>query len=62
MYKRQGHGVGYIYPHDLPEGVAAQPYLPDTLANARYYRPSGRGAESLALTLLERIRGLLGRK
>ncbi|MEI6404436.1 MAG: replication-associated recombination protein A [Actinomycetes bacterium] len=57
-----GHGVGYIYPHDLPEGVAAQPYLPDTLANARYYRPSGRGAESLALTLLERIRGLLGRK
>ncbi len=57
-----GHGVGYIYPHDLPEGVAAQQYLPDSLAQARYYRPAGRGSESAAQSVLDRIRGLLGRK
>ena len=56
-----GHGVGYIYPHELAEGVAAQQYLPDSLASARYYEPTGRGGESAAKTLWERIRGLLGR-
>lgn len=56
-----GHGVGYIYPHDLPEGVAAQQYLPDSLATARYFEPSVRGAESVVKPLWERIRGLLGR-
>ncbi len=56
-----GHGVGYIYPHDLAEGIASQEYLPESLRTARYYQPSGRGAEATSQTLWDRIRGLLGR-
>ncbi|MDO5092609.1 MAG: replication-associated recombination protein A [Propionibacteriaceae bacterium] len=44
--KALGHGEGYIYPHDLPSGVAPQQYLPDDLIAARYYRPTGHGAEA----------------
>lgn len=44
--KALGHGEGYIYPHDLPAGVAAQQYLPDDLTSVRYYRPTGHGAEA----------------
>lgn len=54
-----GHGVGYVYPHDVPEGVAAQQYLPDALAARRYYIPGTRGHEPAGV--LERIRRLLGR-
>ena len=41
-----GHGDGYIYPHDIPEGVARQQYLPDELVGRHYYRPTHRGAEA----------------
>ncbi len=43
---RLGHGDGYAYAHDSPDGVAAQQYLPDDLAGATdYYRPTDRGFE-----------------
>ena len=43
---RLGHGKGYAYAHDEPDGVAAQQYLPDDLAGTTdYYRPTGRGFE-----------------
>jgi putative ATPase len=43
---RLGHGEGYAYAHDAPDGVAAQQYLPDDLAGATdYYRPTDRGFE-----------------
>jgi len=41
-----GHGDGYQYPHDVPGGVARQQYLPDELAERRYYRPTSHGAEA----------------
>jgi putative ATPase len=56
-----GHGVGYVYPHDLSEGVAQQQYLPDVLSQARYYLPVERGHETRLAALLEQLRGLLGR-
>ena len=40
-----GHGVGYEYPHDH-EGPLEQRYLPDQLADRRWYRPSSRGDEA----------------
>jgi putative ATPase len=40
-----GHGRGYVYPHDVAGGVAAQQYLPDELVGRTYYRPSRHGAE-----------------
>jgi putative ATPase len=57
-----GHGVGYIYPHDLEEGVASQQYLPDSLAEALYYQPAPRGAEVANGNVWSKIRSLLGRK
>ena len=43
---RLGHGDGYAYTHDAPDGVAAQQYLPDDLDGATdYYRPTDRGFE-----------------
>jgi putative ATPase len=43
---RLGHGEGYAYAHDAPDGVAAQQYLPDDLAGTtNYYRPTDRGFE-----------------
>ena len=41
-----GHGVGYVYPHDVPGGVAAATYLPEELEQARYYLPTEHGAEA----------------
>ena len=54
-----GHGQGYVYSHDEPSGVAAQQYLPDELAGARYYEPTDRGFERQLGERLERIRGIL---
>ena len=39
-----GHGAGYEYPHDDPDGWVAQQYLPDDLADERYYEPSAHGS------------------
>jgi putative ATPase len=45
-YGRQlGHGTGYVYPHDDPEGFDVD-HLPDELKGRTYYRPSGNGEES----------------
>ncbi len=41
-----GHGQGYVYPHDLPEGIAAQQYAPDELKDRTYYTPTRHGAEA----------------
>ena len=38
-----GHGTGYEYPHDHPDGWVAQQYLPDEQADKRYYEPSAHG-------------------
>ena len=42
--KARGHGDGYLYPHDDPEGFDLS-YLPEELRGRRYYRPSGAGEE-----------------
>src|SRR5215217_1300117 len=59
--RRLGHGQDYAYAHDEPHGIAAQQYLPDELAGARYYIPSEYGAEAAMVTRLARIEELLGR-
>lgn len=44
---RLGHGKGYVYAHDEPDGVASQQYLPDDLhGKADYYQPTDRGFEA----------------
>lgn len=48
-----GHGVGYQYPHDHPEGFVAQEYVP---APVQYYRPTDRGHEAKIRARLEQWR------
>lgn len=57
--KTIGHGQGYKYAHDAPHAVAAQQYLPDELAGARYYRPSDRGFERAVTERMDKIRTIL---
>jgi putative ATPase len=54
-----GHGQGYVYPHDVPGGVAAQQYAPDAVADRSYYRPTRYGAESRLADLWDKLRTLL---
>ncbi|MFB7552401.1 replication-associated recombination protein A [Streptomyces sp. NPDC056154] len=56
-----GHAVGYVYPHDVPGGIAAQQYAPDAVRDQRYYRPTRYGAEARYADVVERVRERLGR-
>jgi putative ATPase len=42
--RRLGHGEGYVYPHDDPEGFETS-YLPEELEGTRYYEPADSGEE-----------------
>ena len=56
--KQLGHGEGYAYAHDAPEGIAKQDYLG---VEKRYYEPTDRGFErDLAERLAEVRRRLKG--
>ena len=44
--KQHGIGVGYRYPHDYEGADVEQQYLPDALADRRYYLPTDQGYES----------------
>ncbi|MFN8544585.1 MAG: replication-associated recombination protein A [Candidatus Binatia bacterium] len=45
LMKGLGYGAGYQYPHDHENGFVAQQYLPDALAERRYYAPTDQGHE-----------------
>ncbi|MFZ3556161.1 MULTISPECIES: replication-associated recombination protein A [unclassified Streptomyces] len=51
-----GHAQGYVYPHDVPGGIAAQQYAPDAIAGRRYYQPTRYGAEARYADVVERVR------
>ena len=60
--ERLGHGVGYVYAHDEPDGVAAQQYLPDDLQGTTdYYQPTDRGFEARLQERWTWLKGRLGR-
>jgi putative ATPase len=44
--KQHGIGVGYRYPHDFEGADIEQRYLPDELADRRYYLPTDHGYEA----------------
>ena len=54
--KRLGHGEGYQYAHDHPEGIASQDYLG---VEQEYYRPTDRGFERELAERLAAIRARL---
>ncbi len=45
LAKQLGHGAEYRYPHEYPNHIVAQTYLPEALLNARFYEPGQEGAE-----------------
>ena len=45
LMKELGYAKGYQYPHDHPEALVGQQFLPRRLRRRRYYRPTGRGRE-----------------
>ena len=51
-----GTGKGYRYPHEFEGADVAQQYLPDELADRRYYVPSDQGLEKQIGERLERLR------
>jgi putative ATPase len=57
--KKLGAGKRYVYPPDVPDGVAAQQYPPDELVGRDYYEPTGRGAERAIVERLAKLRGIL---
>ena len=49
-----GHGTGYDYPHDAPQGWVPQRYRPDEVEGHVYYEPSGHGFEAEVARRLQR--------
>lgn len=45
LMKKMGCGEGYLYPHDYPDRVADQTYMPDALKARTYYVPGPFGFE-----------------
>jgi putative ATPase len=56
LAREQGHGKGYLYPHDFPNADVEQQYLPDELVGTTYYEPSDQGMETQIGERLARLR------
>ena len=48
--KELGSAIGYKYPHDYPNHVVKQQYLPDNLLNQRYFKTDGISKYEQSLT------------
>lgn len=51
-----GHAQGYVYPHDVAGGIAAQQYAPDEVHGRQYYEPTRYGAEARYADVVEKVR------
>jgi putative ATPase len=58
--RKLGRGIGYVYPHDQPGGLADQRVIPEGLEAERFYEPTDRGAEAELGRRLAEIRHRLG--
>lgn len=56
LMKEMNYGKGYLYAHDTEEKLTRMQCLPDTLADRRYYQPTGQGKEK---EVRERLEGIL---
>jgi len=57
-----GYGKDYRYPHDAPDALVPQQYLPDPLVTRRYYLPTERGFEAEIRRRLAAWREALARR
>lgn len=56
LMEKLGYGRGYKYPHDFPDAIVEQSYMPDSLKHRIYYFPALRGFEKEISERLKRIR------
>ena len=54
--EKLGRGQGYVYPHDYPDAIVKQQYLPDNLMDRTYYKPKLAGKEKELYERLQRVR------
>lgn len=47
LMKELDYGKGYKYAHDNPEGYQAQDYLPEEIADSKFYTPTDHGYEKM---------------
>ncbi len=45
LLKDLGHGAGYAYDHDAPDGFSGQDYFPAGMERQTFYQPTDRGRE-----------------
>jgi putative ATPase len=57
-----GHGDGYLYSHDHPDGVVAQQYFPDEVTAAPLFHPGQHGDEGEIARRMAEIDRILGRR
>jgi putative ATPase len=57
-----GHGKGYKYPHDYPNGWVYQQYMPDELIGVQYYAPKESGEEKYLAKVYARLQELKGKE
>ena len=58
LMKAEGYAEGYQYPHDYPDAVVDQDYLPDKLRGSSFYQPTDRGYEKIIKERLDYWRGI----
>ena len=51
-----GRAIGYLYPHDYPNSYVNQQYLPDNLADKKYYKPGFNATEDKFKSYLEKLK------
>ncbi len=56
LLRELGWGAGYQYPHEEPDAIGRQEYLPQRLRGRRYYEPTDRGWEARLRERLAAIR------
>ncbi len=54
--KALGHAIGYKYPHDYPNSYVKQQYLPDNLADKKYYNPGNNKFENSVKSHLDSLK------
>jgi len=58
LMKALGYGEDYRYPHDDPDGIVAQTYLPEGLKSRTFYHPRNAGYEEKIRKRLARWKSL----
>lgn len=54
--QKLGNAIGYKYPHDYPNSYVKQQYLPDNLANKKYYKPGHNKTEESIKLYLDKLK------